>query len=56
MEEEHGMVSAGYEDTSAGFLKEGGEVSIIGMFESNFTIDQIYSILGSVVFDVFRRV
>ena len=48
------MFSAGYEDTSVGFLKMEGEVSRIGMFESKFTIDQIYSILGGVVFDVYQ--
>ena len=54
LELEHEMFSAGYEDTSAGFLKMEGEVSRIGMFESKFTIDQIYSILGGVVFDVYQ--
>jgi hypothetical protein len=54
LELEYEMFSAGYEDTSSGFLKEGGEVSRIGMFQSNFTVDQIHSILGEVVFDVYQ--
>ena len=54
LELEYEMFSAGNQDTSAGFLKDGGEVSRIGMFQSKFTIDQMYSILGDVVFDVHQ--
>lgn len=54
LELEYEMFSAGYEDTSAGFLKDGGEVSRIGMFQSKFTTEQMYSMLGDVVFDVYQ--
>lgn len=54
LELEHEMFSAGYEDTSAGFLENGSEVSRIGIFQSEFTSNQIHSILGYVLFDVYQ--